>query len=124
MKVEGIIWMGVRSPRHGAMHDFLADVMGMEVAKAERGVTWFTLPGGEEIQIYDDADVDHAFFGNGPVIGFRVRNFAEAERALTAAGIEWLSDGDASAELRWRHFRAPDGNVYEILGPNEPGSSD
>jgi hypothetical protein len=23
--------------------------------------------------------------------------------------------------LAWQHFRAPDGDVYEIIGPDDPG---
>jgi hypothetical protein len=121
MNVEGIIWMGVRSAAHADLDRLFGEVMGITVTKSEPGVTWFTLPGGEEIQIHDDADVDHTFFGKGPVVGFRVTDYGTAERALTASGIEWASEGDTNGALRWRHFRGPDGNIYEILGPDDAG---
>ena len=117
MRVESIVWMGVRTPAFGAMFELLDGVMNLEVTHADRGVAWFTLPGGEEIQLFDDHDEDHSFFPDGPVIGFRVADFAEAYAALSAAGIEWIGDGDQNANIRWQHFRGPDGNVYEILGP-------
>jgi catechol 2,3-dioxygenase-like lactoylglutathione lyase family enzyme len=117
MRVEGIAWMGVRSAAFTQLHHLFAEVMGMDITRKRRGVAWFALPGGEEIQIYDDGDADHAFFGQAPVIGFRVADFDEAHAELTAAGVEWLSEGDRGEVLRWRHFRGPDGNVYEILGP-------
>lgn len=117
MNVEGIIWMGVRSPAYAELHRLFADVMDMPVTRRDDGVSWFLLPNGEEIQIYDDADTDHTFFTDAPVIGFRVTDYDEAHAALTAAGVEWVSEGDHSKTLRWRHFRGPDDNIYEILGP-------
>ena len=117
MKVEGIVWMGVRTAAHADLHELFATVMDMPVTKADEGVSWFGLPGGEEIQIYDDRDVDHTFFTEAPVVGFRVTDYTDAERQMTAAGVEWVTPGDHNDALRWRHFRGPDGNVYEILGP-------
>lgn len=117
MRVEGIVWMGVRTAAFPALRHLLADVMGLEVTRTESGVTWFSLPGGEQIQIYDEHDEDHAFFASGPVVGFRVADFDIADAELTAAGVDWIGSGDHDDQLRWRHFRGPDGNVYEILGP-------
>jgi catechol 2,3-dioxygenase-like lactoylglutathione lyase family enzyme len=117
VRVEGIVWMGVRTAAFPGLRELFADVMGMEITRSSDGVTWFGLPGGEEIQIYAEDDVDHAFFPSGPVVGFRVADFAAAHAELDGAGVEWIGAGDHDASMRWRHFRAPDGNVYEILGP-------
>lgn len=117
MNVTGIVWMGVRTAAYSELDRLFGSVMGMSVTKRTDGVTWFELPGGEEIQIFDDADQDHTFFGPGPVLGFRVDDFAGAMTALTDAEVELIGDGDADANSQWQHFRGPDGNIYEILGP-------
>jgi hypothetical protein len=36
---------------------------------------------------------------------------------LTAHGVQWLTAPDVAAGRIWRHYRAPDGNVYEVMGP-------
>jgi catechol 2,3-dioxygenase-like lactoylglutathione lyase family enzyme len=117
MKVTGIVWMGIRTTAHPEMHRLFGSVMNMGITHQSDGVTWFELPGGEEIQIYSDADRDHTFFPSGPVIGFQVEDFGAALAELTAAGIELIGDGDGDQAQRWQHFRGPDGNVYEIMGP-------
>jgi len=117
MNVTGIVWMGVRTPAFEELRHLLGTVMGMKTTHASDGVAWFGLGEGAEIQIYDDRDIDHTFFGPGPVIGFMVDDFAVAIEELAAAGVELLGEGDANEQLCWQHFRGPDGNVYEILGP-------
>lgn len=118
MNVQGISWMGVRSKQYDALRHLLRDVMGINVSHDAGDVTWFSLPGGEEIQIYDESDTDHTFFGTAPVIGFLVDDFDLAKAEMEAAGVAFIGSGDATRERRWQHFRGPDGNVYEIMGPS------
>jgi catechol 2,3-dioxygenase-like lactoylglutathione lyase family enzyme len=117
VKVTGIVWMGIRSAAYPELRHLLGFTLGLETVHEARGVSWFSLPDGGEIQIYDDTDVDHGFFGPGPVIGFEVDAFDEAIAELEAAGVRLIGDGDSSGERRWQHFAGPDGNVYEIIGP-------
>ena len=35
---------------------------------------------------------------------------------MMAAGIEFIGDPQRDGGLAWNHYRAPDGNVYEIIG--------
>lgn len=118
MKVTGIVWMGVRTPAFAALRSLFGSTLRMPITYDSEGVAWFALDDGTEIQIYDGADADHTFFGNGPVVGFMVDDFTVALQELDAAGVELIGPGDANEELRWQHFRGPDGNVYEILGPH------
>ena len=117
MKVLGIVWMGVRSSHYRELRDLFGVVMGMERVHTAAGVTWFVLPDGEQIQLYDDTDLHHTFFGEQPVVGFLVEDFARARAEMMAAGVEFLGTEDTDGRLTWEHFRGPDGNVYEILGP-------
>ncbi len=128
MNVTGIVWMGVRTPAFTDLRELFGSVLGMPTTHRSEGVAWFRISDGTEIQVYDDTDTDHTFFGSGPVVGFMVDDFSAAVRQLEDAGIELIGPGDANAELQWQHFRAPDGNVYEILGPcaeaTQPVSAD
>ncbi len=52
--------------------------------------------------------------------GFWVDSFQAARAALEVAGAEFMYARPQRAEGRaWQHFRAPDGNVYEIIGPDD-----
>jgi hypothetical protein len=65
-----------------------------------------------------------AFFGTAPVVGLAVDSFRAAHAALTTARTEFLHPEPQRADGRaWQHFRAPDGNVYEILGPDDLGDA-
>ncbi len=119
MRVTGIVWMGVRTRAYDQMDQLLSGVLGIETTRRHDGVSWFRLPSGDEIQLYDETDVDHRFFGAGPVIGFRVDSFAGAVHELSESGIELIGPGDSDGVDQWQHFRGPDGNVYEIIGPVE-----
>jgi hypothetical protein len=65
-----------------------------------------------------------AFFGTAPVVGLAVDSFRAAHAALTTARTELLYPEPQRADGRARqHFRAPDGNVYEITGPDDLGDA-
>jgi catechol 2,3-dioxygenase-like lactoylglutathione lyase family enzyme len=50
----------------------------------------------------------------GPVVGFVVEDLAAAVAELERAGVELLGGQVDEHGAGWRHFRAPDGNVYEL----------
>jgi len=116
MHVTRIVWMGVRTPAFGSMRRLLGEVMGLQMTHDVPGVSWFEMDEGE-IQVYDETDVDHTFFGSGPTIGFEVTDFREARRELVAAGIDFIGEPQHGETTMWNHFRGPDGNIYEIFGP-------
>ena len=118
MAVRAMGWLGVRTPRSAAMAAFYRDVLGLEVIQDKPEATWLRLADGTQVHVYDQADADHDFFGDGPVVGFVVDSFREVHAALTAAGTEFCYPDPQRADGQaWQHFRAPDGNVYEIIGP-------
>jgi catechol 2,3-dioxygenase-like lactoylglutathione lyase family enzyme len=120
VKVLSIGWLGVRTGSDLAMSAFFRDVL--RLAPIDQGGTGsrFRLHDGTEAHVYPGDDVDHDFFGGGPVVGFAVASFAAAHAALVAAGIEFVYPAPQRLGGRaWQHFRAPDGNVYEIIGPDD-----
>jgi hypothetical protein len=120
MKVLSLGWMGVRTPHSAAMSKFCRDVLCLDVLMEDSTSSRFRLHDGTEAHVYAAADSEHAFFGDGPVIGFEVESFRNARDALARAGIEFIYPVPQRVGGRaWQHFRAPDGNVYEIIGPDD-----
>ena len=51
------------------------------------------------------------------VLDLEVDDFAAVQSRLLAAGVEFIyPEPQRSAGKAWQHFRAPDGNVYELIG--------
>ena len=119
MKVSGLGWLGTRTPRHGEMVSFLKDVFGLTPAIEEHGFAVFRLANGDTVEVFAGDDEHHKNFTTGPVVGFRVDDVPSAQAEMEAAGIEFFGAPESSADgYSWSHFRAPDGNVYEIMsGP-------
>jgi len=125
MKVVGLGWMGTRTQQFGSMNRFYRDVLGLEVLSVDDRSGRFKLHDGTEVHVYSSKDEEHEFFGHGPVVAFEVDNFADARNRLLAAGIEFIHpEPQRAADKIWQHFRAPDGNVYEIIGREIGGSGD
>ena len=120
--IKGLAWLGNRTDRYDAMLSFYRDTMGLELDHHEPDFSVFSLPDGSKVEIFGPSDESHAHFDSGPVGGFLVDDIDAARAALENGGAEfiggvqrWEPTGDA-----WAHFRAPDGNVYELTqpGPN------
>jgi catechol 2,3-dioxygenase-like lactoylglutathione lyase family enzyme len=106
------------------MRDFYKNVLRLEVIDADKRGSRFRLSDGTEIHVYGPEDDDHAFFGTGPVVGFAVDSFRAARAILVSAGIKFLySEPQRQDGWAWQHFRAPDGNIYEIIGPDDGGGA-
>ena len=116
MEIEGIHWLGVRTEKHRELIAFFRDVLGIPVAFEEGPMTGFRVKGGDTIEVFSPDDTEHEFFTTGPVAGFLVRDVHAAREELAAAGVELLGEVREDSGWRWQHFRAPDGNVYEVTG--------
>lgn len=120
VKVLSLGWLGVRTTSSVAMSAFYRDVLGLEVLHQDASSSRFRLNDGTEAHVYTEDDVAHDFFGTAPVVGFAVESFAAARAAMASAGVEFLyPEPQRHGGRAWQHFRAPDGNVYEIIGPDD-----
>ena len=115
MEVRGLGWVGIRTERFEETVGLFRDVMGLKVIRQERNVVGFEFSDGAEMEVWRPEDEFHSFFGTGPVVGFRVDNFEEAQARMEAEGVEFLTPTQWSETVAWSHFRGPDGNVYEII---------
>jgi catechol 2,3-dioxygenase-like lactoylglutathione lyase family enzyme len=114
--IKGLTWLGVRTERYQEMKDFLENAAGLTVDHGNDDFVVFALPDGSKLELFGPRDADHEHFSTGPVAGFEVDDIEAARADLIAGGAEffgpihrWEPTGEA-----WSHFRAPDGNVYEL----------
>lgn len=104
-------WVGTRTPQSEELTRFYENVLGLPLVHHEPGFRVFELPDGRHVEVFgmDYPGKDH--FATGPVVGFAVRDLPSAVQELRDAGIELLGEPG----LTWQQFRAPDGNVYELV---------
>src|SRR4051794_36148839 len=115
--MTSVSFVGIHSDQFGAMRDLYANAYGLPVLHEAPGVIWFALADRAELHLYADTDTYHAFFGAAPVVGLLVNDYDATVNRLTAQGVEWLTQSDTGGGRIWRHYRAADGNVYEVMGP-------
>lgn len=114
MQVTGIGWAGTRTDGYGAMVEFLTSVLGLAVTRQQPDFAVLGLPSGDTVEVFGPSDQDHRYFTTGPVVGFVVEDLPAAVAELEQAGVELLGGHVDERGGGWRHFRAPDGNVYEL----------
>lgn len=123
-KVLGIAWVGTRTDQFGEMTSFYEDVLGLRRWVTEEDFAAYRLPDGDIAELFGPRAPDHDHFTTGPVVGFLVDDLLAAMQELQTAGVELL--GTPVIDSRgggWAHFRAPDGNVYELTAnPEHPSS--
>lgn len=111
-------FLGVRTDQLEPMRRLYADAYGLPVLEAPDDAAWFGLADGAELHVYGPSDEHHRFFGSAPVVGLLVEDYAATTARLEEAGVEWLTEPDRRDGRVWRHYRAPDGCVYEVMGPD------
>jgi catechol 2,3-dioxygenase-like lactoylglutathione lyase family enzyme len=117
MQVRNIRWVGVPTPNYDAMVTFLQQVLALRVNFSEPTTTEFSTSEGDEIQVMAPGDGYFDFFTEhaaGPVPLFEVDDVHAARRELEQAGIEVIGATSRDSRWEWVHFRAPDGNLYEL----------
>jgi predicted enzyme related to lactoylglutathione lyase len=116
MKVHRIAWLGIRTDNGPAMAEFLEQTLDLELDHADHGVWVFNLPEGGKVEVFGSRSQANRHFVTGPVAGFLVDDVRAAAEELQASGAAILH-GPAFADeddAAWVHFRAPDGNIYEL----------
>lgn len=110
-----VSFLGVHTDAFDAMRMLTEDTYQLPVCISRPMRCWSGLADDAQLHLYRSSDSYHRFFGSAPVPGLLVDSFSQTEQRLTAAEVEWLTDTDTGR--MWRHYRAPDGNVYEVMGP-------
>ena len=120
--IRSLGFLGVRTDAFAATTALYRDVLGLAPIHEGSGAAWFRAADGAQIHVYAAADEDHAFFDRGPVVGLVVDDFEATRAAMIAAGIAFIGEPQRDGGTAWNHFRGPDGNVYEIIGPDRADS--
>lgn len=116
--IRSLRFLGVRTAAFAETVALYRDVLGLEPSLDRPGAAWFHATDGASIHVYAADDADHDFFGTGPVVGLEVDDFDAARAAMTTAGVEFIGEPQRDGGVAWNHYRGPDGNVYEIVGPD------
>jgi catechol 2,3-dioxygenase-like lactoylglutathione lyase family enzyme len=104
----------------------LRDIMGLRVELEEPTTTELSLPSGDRVQVFAPGDPYFDFFAehaSGPVALFEVDDVCTAHAELVAAGVEIVGTIEQDSNWEWLHFRAPDGNLYELASRRSSTSS-
>ena len=119
MKVLGLVWLGTRTDRFKETVSFFESVMGLTPMASEDGVQVFALPNADVVEVFSADREASAHLSTGPVVGFLVPDLNAAREELAAAGVEIVGGEGQEERYRWLHFRAPDGNYYELVEDRE-----
>ncbi|MDQ2984026.1 MAG: VOC family protein [Actinomycetota bacterium] len=114
----GLIWLGTRTERFEEMTRFAHDVLGLEREFGEDGMAGYKLPDGSLFEIFGPGHAGGGHPPDGVAGGFRVDDLKAAIAELEAAGLEVQPLQSSGGSIGWVYFRAPDGNLYELIGPS------
>jgi glyoxylase I family protein len=114
VQVRGITWAGTRTSRATEMVELLEQVLGLTRSHEEAGFVAFTTTDGDTVEVFNDEDTQNRHLTTGPVVGFQVDDVEAGRSELEQARIELIGPVQQGGGLVWQHFRAPDGNIWEI----------
>jgi len=128
MQVRGIRWVGVATTRIAEMRAFATEVLGLRVTGADRDdFVELKMADGAKLELFasgETLDAPWLSEANPVIAGFLVDDIRAARDELARApGVELLGELQETPDgYAWQHFRAPDGNVYELTAdPTVPG---
>lgn len=112
MQIKGIVFAGTATAKRAAMTGFVRDVLGLAPVRRD----------GVEADLFDLADGSSfavaSVDGMGSTertLGFLVDDVEAARHELRAAGVEVDAEISSNTRHRYLHFRAPDGQLYELV---------
>ena len=110
-------WLGIFPERFHEMVGFLKDGIGLERTHSDDDVTMLRTERGDVVEVFRPA-ARYDFATTGPVPGLCVDDVDGAVDRLRESRVRLLGGLERSGEHAWQHFRAPDGNVWEVTsGP-------
>ena len=112
-RVQGIVWTGIQTAQFDEMNRFFRALFGASASREESGFALWSLGNGDIVELY--APGGKPDFWTAPVVGFQVDDIDAARRDVEAAGAVIVGGyGPNEDGYRSIHFRAPDGNIYEL----------
>lgn len=111
MRIEGLVFAGIASSDGPAVAAFFRDVLEAECV-TEDGWHRVVFPDGTSLALVPRDWVSPPSDTN---LGFLVDDVEAATRELAGRGVEPDGELVVGGELRYQHFRAPDGRVFELI---------
>ena len=111
MRILGLVFAGTSTPHRSRMAGFLGDTLSLQRIQVD-GVEadLFELPDGSTFAVASPGGM-----GDTPrSLGFLVEDLDVAVADLREAGVE-VDPISENARERYLHFRAPDGELYELV---------
>jgi catechol 2,3-dioxygenase-like lactoylglutathione lyase family enzyme len=116
MTVLKVDFVGIRTDRLDETVALFRDVLDVHVARQSDEAVRFRLADNTLLELYGPRDEFHAFFNTGPVVAFRVDDFAVARQAMADAGVKFIGEVQTADGVSWQHFYCPDGAILELIG--------
>ena len=120
--VKGLVWVGSRTEHCEEMVRFYRDVLRLSLAHEEGEFALFRLPDGSKAEVFGPSrtpSTPTSLEDLSPVSWLKTSRVSAgfSRRRASSSSSRPVHEWEATGEA-WSHFRAPDGNVYEIThGP-------
>ena len=114
MRVHGIAFVGVVTPDVRVLAEFLGR---LGLGEGEGEVPLFPLADGDVLAV---SPASEGIGDRGAVVGLLVDDVEAAAEEVERAGGELMGPLMTGAGFRYRHFRAPDGSIFELLDRRLP----
>jgi catechol 2,3-dioxygenase-like lactoylglutathione lyase family enzyme len=111
VRIEGLVFAGIATADLAAMASFFRDVLGADAVEQD-GWHRVAFPNGSSLALVPPDWVSPPSDTN---LGFLVDDVEAATRELAARGLDPDGELITGEGLRYRHFRAPDGRVFELI---------
>jgi hypothetical protein len=112
MRILGLCFAGTSTEHRADMRAFVGAVLGLPSVSLD-GVEadFFELPDGSTFAVASPGGMGET----GRTIGFLVDDLDAALEELRAVGIETDPEPAQNETMRYAHFVAPDGRLYELV---------
>ncbi len=112
MNVLGLCFAGSASEHRAEMSEFLASALGLRREVLDgANADFFALPDGSYFAVASPGEMGETRRS----IGFLVDDLDQAIAELSRRGVQVDSEPAENAAMRYAHFVAPDGRLYELI---------
>ena len=111
MQILGLIFAGTATDRREEMARFASDVLGLDAVPVDgASADMFDLPDGSTFAVAGPRELGET----SRTLGFLIADLDAAVAELRASGVA-IDDPVGNERFRYAHFRAPDGELYELV---------
>ena len=114
MRILGLCFAGSATEHRVEMSKFLASALGLGRQELDgAGADFFALPDGSYFAVAPPGEMGETRRS----IGFLVDDLDQAIEELRGRGVQVDPEPAENSAMRYSHFVAPDGRLYELIEP-------